>query len=159
MAQLHPRRLRRPVLAVTAALAMATLASACGSARHAGARDAAAVPAGSTASPADAAGSTDPTGSPIPGDRAGSPLPGNPAACPVGALTAEFRLSGGQAAQQRGAVVLRNHSSGTCSLSGYVDLQLVDGTDDPISTRTVRAPGVTPTVRLGPGQAAWATVT
>lgn len=103
-----------------------------------------------------------PTGPPV---STGSPATNPPVAvntigrCSGNALRAEFHLTSSESGRRSGMVGLRNIASTACTLTGYPGLQLVGSGVSPISTDTAPDGKPGPTVRLGPGQAAWTTLT
>ncbi|MEW2513289.1 DUF4232 domain-containing protein [Streptomyces sp. NPDC046870] len=169
-----PRSARHGALLV-GTVAVLGLLSACGNGTSAHGDAPATVPG--TAAPA-----TDGTTSPAPPATAssatgtGSPDTPRPTASPGGATatttpavagtrchTSELRASVGRndpgAGQENFPVVLTNTSARTCTLHGYPGAAFVAGSGGRLGPDPQRSPGTPGTVRLKPGQSAWAGLT
>lgn len=161
----HSLRRATPLVS---AVAMLSLAAACGSGADSG--GAAATPAGtsSAATGTATAGTGSPTaGSPVtePGTTApgtadtGSPVTQSAAAAPR-CHTSELRARIGRpspgAGQRNFPIVLTNTTDRTCTVRGYPGAAFVDASGKQLGPDPNRSPDTPTTVSLAPGRSAWA---
>ncbi|MCD0484040.1 DUF4232 domain-containing protein [Streptacidiphilus sp. ASG 303] len=144
-----------------------------GSAAPAGVGTGTAGPAGTPSDAPSVRGSARPgdgrASSPAGGPSAASTAPGaSPAAsaptgdgrCRTQDLRASVTPGSPGAGQENFALVLTNASGRTCTVRGFPGAAFVDGAGQQVAPDPERAAGTTPvTVRLRPGQSAWAPMT
>ncbi|MFF4056285.1 DUF4232 domain-containing protein [Streptomyces sp. NPDC001668] len=157
---------RRAAL-LAGAVAMLGLLAGCGSGD--GTASSPRTESGSTSPSAPGTGSTpggDGTGSApsgVPTDAVSNSLtpsaPRSPAAgtrCHTSELSASVGRNNPGAGQENFPVVLTNESSRTCTLYGYPGAAFVDASGKQLGPDPKRSSGDPETVRLAPGQSAWA---
>lgn len=72
--------------------------------------------------------------------------------CSTQQLSASFGMVGAGAGNRYVRVILTNHGAATCSMFGYVGLQLLGSGSQPVPTNVVRdGPGTPTTVSVAPG--------
>jgi hypothetical protein len=151
----------RLLFIVTAALTLGTVAS-CGRSgdRSGSAAGAAPVPSVAGSGPAGSgpAGSGSGEGGAAPSGPAPAGPTGATPACAAAALRASFQPGGGGMGVRYGAIALRNASGRTCTLSGYLGVQMVDRSGGAVPTRVTRDGGPAAVFPLATGRSAWTTV-
>lgn len=93
------------------------------------------------------------------GDDGGGSGAGGPAACTTGDLRASVGPNHPGAGQQNFSLVLTNRSGKTCTVRGYPGMAFLDGAGEQVSFDPHRMGGARTTVRLAPGNSAWAPLT
>ncbi|MFI6007261.1 DUF4232 domain-containing protein [Streptomyces sp. NPDC051243] len=156
------QRVRRATPLVSA-VALLSLAAACGSGAEAG--GAVRTPGGTssgtatvgTGSPATEPGTTGPgtadTGSPVTQSAAAAPR------CHTSELSARIGRPSPGAGQRNFPIVLTNTTDRTCSVRGYPGAAFVDASGRQLGPDPKRSPDTPTTVSLAPGRSAWAGLT
>ncbi|MEV5383944.1 DUF4232 domain-containing protein [Streptomyces sp. NPDC052721] len=119
---------------------------------------------GGTTSPAPSATGTGTSSAPrATASSGGATATTTPAAASTRCHTSELRASVGRndpgAGQENFPVVLTNASARTCTLHGYPGAAFVGASGGQLGPDPKRSPGTPVTVRLKPGQSAWAGLT
>ena len=155
--EVHPRAAITAAIAVTTIAATAATAAGCGTspkaspAATAPASPAASAPVGAPTGPVSHRG---PTIAPPPTAAPGSRLGGNgsPGRCHTSMLSAHVVVGQPGAGQHYAELVLTNTSGATCKIYGYPGMQLVSASGGQVPTAVDRQPGAERLVTLGAGQ-------